>query len=128
MDAEAARTRPTTVALCHILTGLQRNRTRQGDTAAAAGRAAKTLNDAARVLHKAGYTEHAEECEQARAGLAAAARTEDEVQRRLVRPGWQLDAFRHRITWTGEAAGEPILPRAPAEVLPTPRRERQETT
>ena len=29
-DAEAAGTRPTTVALCHLLAGLQRNRIGQG--------------------------------------------------------------------------------------------------
>ncbi len=108
-DADKCGTAPTTMALSHVLAGLQQFRDVVPDLTVPASRAAHALKDAAEALRAAGNAEAAQAADSVGRELFQAVAATREGLGWIVSPGWRLDAFRHRIPWEGPAGGRPDL-------------------
>ena len=108
-DADKCETAPTTMALSHVLAGMQQFRGVAPDLTLPASRATYALKDAAEALRAAGNAEAAQAAESACQELFQAVAETREGLGWIVWPGWRLDAFRHRIPWEGEDGGRPNL-------------------
>ena len=108
-DADKCEVAPTTMALSHVLAGMQQFRGVVPDVTVPASRATYALKDAAEALRAAGNAEAAQAAETAGQELFQAVADTREGLGWIVWPGWRLDAFRHRIPWEGEAGGRPDL-------------------
>ena len=108
-DADTCETAPTTMALSHVLAGMQQFRDVVPGLVAPAGRAAYALKDAAEALRAAGNPEAAEAADAAGQALTQAMADTREGLEWIVSPGWRLDAYRHRIVWEGPDGGRPDL-------------------
>jgi hypothetical protein len=108
-DADKCGTAPTTMALCHVLAGMQQFRDVVPGVTAPASRAVYALRDAAEALRAAGNAEAAQAAESVAQELFQAVADTREGLGWIVSPGWRLDAYRHRIVWEGPDGGRPDL-------------------
>ena len=107
-DGERYGVPPTTMALCHILAGMQGFRHVVPDLTEPASRATYALKAAADALRKAGAVDAADDADAAGQELSDVVRGIPNRNVLIVAPGWRLDAYRHRIDWkSGEPALEP---------------------
>ena len=108
-DADKWDTAPTTMALSHVLSGMQQFRDVIPDVTVPAGHAAFALRNAAEALRAAGNADAAKAADSAGQELYQAVADAREGLGWIVSPGWRLDAFRHRIPWEGPDGGRPDL-------------------
>ena len=108
-DADKHATAPTTMALCHVLAGMQQFRELVPDLTVPASRATLQLGAAAEALRAAGNAEAARDADSASQELSKVVDEAREAKGFIVAPGWRLDAYRHRIPWDGPAGGRPDL-------------------
>ena len=108
-DADKWETAPTTMALSHVLSGMQQVRDVIPDVTVPASRAAYALKDAAEALRATGNAEAAQAADSVGQELYQAVADAREGLGWIVSPGWRLDAFRHRIPWEGPDGGRPDL-------------------
>ena len=108
-DADKHATAPTTMALCHVLAGMQQFRELAPDLTVPASQATLRLSAAAEALRAAGDAEAARAADSASQELSNVVDRAREAKGWMVAPGWRLDAYRHRIPWDGPAGGRPDL-------------------
>ena len=108
-DADRHQTPSTTMALCYVLSGMQRFRDVVSDLIVPAARATTALYAAGEALREAGKPSEAAAAEAAGQELSRAHDRRMDGYGWTVAPGWRLAAYRHRITWGGESPGRPDL-------------------
>ena len=106
VDADKYGVPPTTMALCHVLAGIQEFRHVVPDLTDPASDATYALKAAADALRRAGNVTAAEAADAAGQELSDVVRRRIDRNALIIAPGWRLDAYRHRIDWD---TGKPVL-------------------
>ena len=106
-DATKLGTTPTTMALTHVLAGMQKSRAGIPDPTALTQRASKALRNARNALEAAGKIKAARTVETERRKIDAAETAHRAAREQIVWPGWRVKGLRHGIAWTGPGAGRP---------------------